>query len=123
MVVLDFADRRLRHPEKAHRPDSPVSQKPDWIRVKAPGSPGYAETRIQSGFCDTGESGRCAFSGWRRRRSAESSTTIPCYLLALPKPSPEDGWADRKRPSPSALLFRFAGNSESPLDGAAERSG
>src|SRR5512133_507274 len=45
MVVLDFADRRLRHPEKAHRPDSPVSQKPDWIRVKAPGSPGYAETR------------------------------------------------------------------------------
>src|SRR6266536_4250094 len=45
MVVLDSADRRLRHPEKAHRPDSPVSQKPDWIRVKAPGSPGYAETR------------------------------------------------------------------------------
>src|SRR6266498_5282279 len=44
MVVLDSADRRLRHPEKAHRPDSPVSQKPDWIRVKA-GSPGYAETR------------------------------------------------------------------------------
>src|SRR6266542_2979014 len=45
MVVLDSADRRLRHPEKAHRPDSLVSQKPDWIRVKAPGSPGYAETR------------------------------------------------------------------------------
>src|SRR6266566_2508595 len=45
MVVPDAADRRLRHPEKAHRPDSPVSQKPDWIRVKAPGSPGYAETR------------------------------------------------------------------------------
>jgi lipoyl synthase len=45
MVVLDSTDRRLRHPEKAHRPDSPVSQKPDWIRVKAPGSRGYAETR------------------------------------------------------------------------------
>src|SRR6266498_2703535 len=45
MVVLDSADRRLRHPEKAHRPDSPVIPKPDWIRVKAPGSPGYAETR------------------------------------------------------------------------------
>jgi hypothetical protein len=51
-----------------------------------------ALTRIQSGFCDTGESGRCAFSGWRRRRSVESSTTIPCYLPAIPKPSPEDGW-------------------------------
>ena len=34
-----------RHPEKAHRPDQPVRRKPDWIRVKAPVSPGYAETR------------------------------------------------------------------------------
>jgi lipoic acid synthetase len=33
-----------RHPEKAHRPDSPVQRKPDWIRVKAPGSPGWSET-------------------------------------------------------------------------------
>ena len=36
---------RLRHPEKAHRPDQPVARKPAWIRVKAPGSPVYAETR------------------------------------------------------------------------------
>jgi lipoic acid synthetase len=35
---------RPRHPEKAHRPDSPVLRKPDWIRVKAPGSPVYRET-------------------------------------------------------------------------------
>ncbi len=34
-----------RHPEKAHRPDSPVLRKPAWIRVKAPGSPIYSETR------------------------------------------------------------------------------
>jgi lipoyl synthase len=34
-----------RHPEKAHRPDSPIGRKPDWIRVKAPVSPGYLETR------------------------------------------------------------------------------
>lgn len=33
-----------RHPEKAHRPDNPVARKPDWIRVKAPGSPKWAET-------------------------------------------------------------------------------
>ncbi|MFC7400304.1 lipoyl synthase [Chelatococcus sp. GCM10030263] len=33
-----------RHPEKAHRPDQPVLRKPDWIRVKAPGSPQWAET-------------------------------------------------------------------------------
>jgi lipoic acid synthetase len=36
---------KLRHPEKAHRPDNPVQRKPDWIRVKAPVSPEYAETR------------------------------------------------------------------------------
>ena len=45
-VVLDLltADRRPRHPEKARRPDSPIQKKPDWIRVKAPGSPRWAET-------------------------------------------------------------------------------
>ena len=36
---------RPRHPEKAHRPDAPVLRKPDWIRVRAPGSPVYRETR------------------------------------------------------------------------------
>jgi lipoic acid synthetase len=34
-----------RHPEKAHRPDQPVLRKPDWIRVRAPISPGYVETQ------------------------------------------------------------------------------
>jgi len=36
---------RARHPEKANRPDTPMLRKPDWIRVKAPGSAVYAETR------------------------------------------------------------------------------
>ena len=35
----------MRHPEKAHRPDTPVLRKPDWIRVKAPVSKGYPETQ------------------------------------------------------------------------------
>jgi len=33
-----------RHPEKAHRPDNAQPKKPAWIRVKAPGGQGYAET-------------------------------------------------------------------------------
>ncbi len=41
----DAAAARPRHPEKAHRPDQPILRKPDWIRVKAPGSKLYAETR------------------------------------------------------------------------------
>jgi lipoic acid synthetase len=37
---------RPRHPEKAHKPDNPVRrQKPSWLRVKAPVSRGYNETR------------------------------------------------------------------------------
>ena len=36
---------RPRHPEKAHRPDTPALRKPPWIRVKAPGSPVWAQTR------------------------------------------------------------------------------
>ncbi|WP_375674513.1 lipoyl synthase [Bartonella sp. AP9QHHD] len=43
-VVDRVANRRLRHPEKAHRPDTSVQKKPDWIRVKAPTSPIYKET-------------------------------------------------------------------------------
>jgi lipoyl synthase len=34
-----------RHPEKAHKPDNPIQRKPDWIRVKAPVSREYHETR------------------------------------------------------------------------------
>ncbi len=37
--------RAERHPEKAHRPDNAVARKPAWIRVKAPNSPEYAETK------------------------------------------------------------------------------
>ncbi|MGJ4855978.1 lipoyl synthase [Labrys sp. KB_33_2] len=46
-VVLDLLnnDNRPRHPEKAHRPDQPMLRKPDWIRVKAPGSPGWRDTQ------------------------------------------------------------------------------
>ena len=35
----------LRHPEKAHRPENPSPRKPPWIRVKAPTSKAYGETR------------------------------------------------------------------------------
>jgi lipoic acid synthetase len=48
VTVVDLVsgrDARPRHPEKAHRPDTPVLRKPDWIRVKAPGSPVYLETK------------------------------------------------------------------------------
>ena len=45
-VVLDTAAvRALRHPEKQARPETPVLRKPDWLRVRAPGSGQYQATR------------------------------------------------------------------------------
>ncbi|MFC5359401.1 lipoyl synthase [Azospirillum himalayense] len=36
---------KLRHPEKAHKPDNSIQRKPGWIRVKAPNGQEYDETR------------------------------------------------------------------------------
>src|ERR1700744_1823730 len=35
----------VRHPEPPAHPDLPTPRKPDWLRVKAPTSPEYHETR------------------------------------------------------------------------------
>jgi lipoic acid synthetase len=45
VTILDTLKPRPRHPEKLGRPDSPLLRKPEWIRVKAPGSAAYNETR------------------------------------------------------------------------------
>jgi len=45
-TLIDSNEKRgVRHPEKQKRPDTAVLRKPDWIRVKAPTSKGFAETR------------------------------------------------------------------------------
>jgi lipoic acid synthetase len=45
LVDTVSGNQRPRHPEKAKRPENQVLRKPDWIRVKAGGSPVYEETR------------------------------------------------------------------------------
>src|SRR3954467_3946911 len=49
MVVLvdtvSSTQVRPRHPEKVNRPDALSPPKPDWIRVRAPNTRGYADTR------------------------------------------------------------------------------
>ena len=42
---MTLIDLKPRHPEKAHKPDNASPPRPDWIRVKAPNSPEYLETR------------------------------------------------------------------------------
>ena len=45
-TVIDTREGRpARHPEKQSRPETPLLRKPDWLRVRAPGSAGYNATR------------------------------------------------------------------------------
>jgi lipoic acid synthetase len=48
VVIVDTVSAtpvRPRHPEKVNRPDALSPPKPDWIRVRAPTTRGYADTR------------------------------------------------------------------------------
>src|ERR671936_543713 len=47
VVIVDTISNPLRprHPEKVNRPDSASPPKPDWIRVRAPNTRGYADTQ------------------------------------------------------------------------------
>ncbi|HHL21669.1 MAG TPA: lipoyl synthase, partial [Aliiroseovarius sp.] len=42
--MRDLKNPDQRHPEKAHRADQAQPKKPAWIRVRAPGGKGYANT-------------------------------------------------------------------------------
>src|SRR5215467_7508847 len=66
--------RAVRHPEKAHRPDNPIRRKPDWIRVRAPNSPEYAETKRlmrQYGLATVCEEAACPNIGecWKHKHA------------------------------------------------------
>ena len=43
--TISTTQLRPRHPEKVNRPDAVSPPKPDWIRVRAPNTRGYADTR------------------------------------------------------------------------------
>ena len=43
--MVTVIDNRPRHPEKAHKADNDIKRKPAWIRVRAPVSRKFNETR------------------------------------------------------------------------------
>ncbi|MBN8911129.1 MAG: lipoyl synthase, partial [Rhizobiales bacterium] len=74
VTVLDTRSPRPRHPEKAHRPDQPMLPKPDWIRVRAPGSEGFLATRAivrAHGLATVCEEAGCPNIGecWQKRHA------------------------------------------------------
>jgi lipoic acid synthetase len=44
-VKVPGSAKRPRHPEKQGNPETPLLRKPEWLRVRAPGSAGYNATR------------------------------------------------------------------------------
>src|SRR3954471_22525269 len=73
-TILDTLNTRPRHPEKQHRPDTPLLRKPDWIRVRAPGSPVYNETRAimrENGLVTVCEEAGCPNIGecWSKKHA------------------------------------------------------
>ena len=77
VVVLDTVSSsqvRPRHPEKVNRPDNFSPQKPDWIRVRAPTSRGYSDTRKivkENGLVTVCEEAGCPNIGecWQKKHA------------------------------------------------------
>ena len=92
---------RPRHPEKAHRPDNPAPKKPDWIRVRAPASPMFRETRDvvrENGLVTVCEEAGCPNIGecWSKKHATMmimgDTCTRACAFcnVATGKPQPLD---------------------------------
>ena len=65
---------RPRHPEKVNRPDALSPPKPDWIRVRAPNTRGYSDTRKivkENGLVTVCEEAGCPNIGecWDRKHA------------------------------------------------------
>ncbi|MEO1190956.1 MAG: lipoyl synthase [Pseudomonadota bacterium] len=66
---------RVRHPEKAHKPDNEVKRgKPKWLRVRAPSSAEYEETKSivrEHGLTTVCEEAACPNIGecWKQRHA------------------------------------------------------
>jgi lipoic acid synthetase len=74
VTVVDTLKVRPRHPEKAHKPDTPILRKPDWIRVRAPGSAVYNETKAivrENGLVTVCEEAGCPNIGecWSKKHA------------------------------------------------------
>lgn len=74
VTVVDTLNTRPRHPEKAHKPDTPILRKPDWIRVRAPGSAVYNETKAivrENGLVTVCEEAGCPNIGecWSKKHA------------------------------------------------------
>jgi lipoic acid synthetase len=101
--MVTVVDTKPRHPEKVQRPDSPILRKPDWIRVRAPTSAEYGETRRivrEHGLTTVCEEAGCPNIGecWTKRHATMMIMGEVCtracafcnVATGLPKPLDAD---------------------------------
>lgn len=100
VTILDT--RRPRHPEKVHRPDTPVLRKPEWIRVRAPSTSGRTAETLRAlrahGLASVCEEAACPNIAecWDKRHATVmimgSVCTRACAFcnVATGKPGPLD---------------------------------
>lgn len=103
VFMVTVVDTRPRHPEKAQRPDTPLLRKPEWIRVRAPVSAEYGETRRivrEHGLATVCEEAGCPNIGecWTKRHATMMIMGEVCtracsfcnVATGLPKPLDTD---------------------------------
>jgi lipoic acid synthetase len=102
VTLIDTTKRGAeRHPEKRNRPESERLPKPDWLRVRAPGSAGYLETQAivkQHGLATVCEEAACPNIGecWSVRHATmmimgETCTRACAFCnVATGQPNPLD---------------------------------
>lgn len=101
--MVTVVDTRPRHPEKVQRPDTPLLRKPEWIRVRAPVSAEYGETRRivrEHGLATVCEEAGCPNIGecWTKRHATMMIMGEVCtracafcnVATGLPKPLDHD---------------------------------
>jgi lipoic acid synthetase len=118
-TVIDKLDpRAARHPEKQGRPETPLLRKPAWLRVRAPGSAGYAETRRivrEHGLTTVCEEAACPNIGecWTRSHATMmimgGTCTRACAFcnVATGKPGPLDP-TEPARVAEAVAMMRLA---------------
>ncbi len=100
-LIDTINSKRPRHPEKQKREDSPILRKPDWIRVKAPGTGEYQKTAAlvkQGGLHTVCEEAACPNLGecWSKKHATMmilgDTCTRACAFCNVKtgKPSPPD---------------------------------
>src|ERR1700716_2365859 len=110
VVVVDTVSatpQRPRHPEKVNRPDALSPPKPVWIRVRAPNTRGYADTRQivkENGLVTVCEQAGCPNigEGWDKKHATfmimGDTGTRACAFCNVKTGKP--GGLDPREPEP-----------------------